>query len=154
RGIGAPEYEIADTGAFAEDRYFDVTAEYAKASPDDLLIRISVSNRGPEAARLDLLPTLWFRNTWSWGRSGESYWPKPKIQLGREGALEARHATLGEYRLAASPDAAGTAPRWLFTENETNTQRLFGAPNAAPYVKDAFHEVVVRGRVEAASSGP
>src|SRR5262249_11000496 len=126
----------------------------AKASPDDLLIRITVSNRGPEAAPLDLLPTLWFRNTWAWGRSGESYWPRPAIQLGPDGTIETRHVTLGAHRLAAAPDGAGSAPRWLFTENETNAQRLFEAPNWTPHVKDAFHDVVVHGRAEAASDGP
>ena len=155
RGSKAGEFELADTGIFDEQRYFDVMAEYAKASPDDLLIRISVSNRGPEAATLHLLPTLWFRNTWAWGRSGEAYWPRPTIERGEEGTVEARHASLGAFRLAAAPDPAGALPRWLFTENETNVQRLFGVPNPVGHVKDAFHEVVVNGRAEAASiAGP
>src|SRR5690242_18546683 len=79
RGIHAPEFELLDTGVFDDQRYFDVTAEYAKASPDDVLVRITVANRGPDPAALHLLPTLWFRNTWSWGRSGEGYWPRPSI---------------------------------------------------------------------------
>src|SRR5260221_9623759 len=154
RGIGAPEYELEDTGLFDESRYWDVTAEYAKASPDDLLVRITVANRGPEAAEIHVLPTLWFRNTWSWGRSGEGYWPKPSIQPAPGGpGLAAVHESLGEYRLAADtgphPD-----PRWLVTENETNAERLFGAPNPTPWVKDAFHEVVVHGRLDAVNPAP
>ncbi len=77
RGKQEPEYELLDTGVFDDDRYFDVIAEYAKADADDILIRITVANRGPDAASLHLLPTLWFRNTWSWGRDGEGYWPQP-----------------------------------------------------------------------------
>ena len=149
RGIGGPEYDLEDTGAFDEHRYWDVTAEYAKASPDDLLVRVTVANRGPEAAEIHVLPTLWFRNTWSWGRSGEGYWAKPSIRTATGGpGITAVHESLGEYRLAADtgPDAD---PRWLFTENETNAQRLFGAANSTPWVKDAFHEAVVHGRMEA-----
>src|SRR6185503_5657522 len=84
RGRDEPEFELADTGIFAEERYFDVFVEYAKASPDDLLIRVTVANRGPETARLHVLPTLWFRNTWAWGRTGEGYWPKPKMSADGE----------------------------------------------------------------------
>src|SRR5499427_1583919 len=154
RGLADREFELIDTGVFDGDRYFDVTVEYAKASPDDILIRITVENRGSEPAALDLLPTLWFRNTWSWGRSGEGYWPKPSIRAVDGGRIQATHASLGDFRLAAEP-LASTAPRWLFTENETDAQRLFGAPNAGPFVKDAFHEVVVHGREGAdSSSGP
>src|SRR3989442_8698311 len=94
-----PEFELADTGAFDEDRYFDVFVEYAKASPDDLLIRITAENRGPEAATLHLLPTLWFRNTWSWGRSGEGYWQRPRIARGADSTLLAEPASLGAFRL-------------------------------------------------------
>jgi hypothetical protein len=153
RGLEDREFELADTGVFDQDRYFDVTVEYAKASPDDVLIRITVENPGPEAASLDLLPTLWFRNTWSWGRTGEGYWPKPSIRPLDTGRVEATHASLGVFRLDAEPGE--TAPRWLFTENETNFSRLFAAPNLGPRVKDAFHEVVVRGNEPAASpTGP
>ncbi len=155
RGLEDREFELLDTGVFDDDRYHDVFVEYAKASPDDVLIRITVHNRGPEAATLHLLPTLWFRNTWSWGRQGESYWEKPIIERGAEGAIEARHATLGAYRLAAAPDPRGAAPAWLFTENETNVERLFQCPNPSPHVKDAFHDVVIHGRDAAASmAGP
>jgi Mannosylglycerate hydrolase MGH1-like glycoside hydrolase domain len=146
RGLAAAEFELADTGVFDESRYFDVTAEYAKGSPNDLLIRLTVANRGPAPATLHLLPSLWFRNTWSWGRSGEGY-PDERPRITRDGALAmaAQHPTLGRFRLVA--EAAGdAAPIQLFTENETNRARLFGAPNPTPYVKDAFHDYVIGGR--------
>ena len=154
RGKRDREFELADGGAFDGGRYFDVLAEYAKAGPDDILIVLRISNRGPEPAPITVLPTLWFRNTWSWGRTGEGYWEKPGIELDRGGALLARHVTLGTFTLAAagpadgaSPDGRGPEP--LFTENETNAERLYGAPNGTPFVKDAFHEYVVRGRRDA-----
>ncbi|HKQ96368.1 MAG TPA: glucosidase, partial [Candidatus Polarisedimenticolia bacterium] len=146
RGKHDPEFELSDAGAFDGDRYFDVTAEYAKASPDDILIRITVANRGPEPAPIHLLPTLWFRNTWSWGRTGEGYWPKPSLSLAKDGRIVAEHATLAKMQFAAAPGPDGKPPEWLFTENETNTERLFGSENKTPYVKDAFHEHVVGGR--------
>jgi hypothetical protein len=148
RGLGDPEFEILDAGAFDGGRYFDVLAEYAKASPNDILIRITVANRGPETAALHLLPTVWFRNTWSWGRSGEGHGPRPEIRMAGDGSLRLEHATLGAFRFAAET-AGGRAPELLFTENETNAERLFGAPNPSPYVKDAFHDYVVGGRREA-----
>ncbi len=143
------EFELWDTGIFDGGRYFDVTAEYAKASPNDILIRVTVANRGPEASPLDVLPTLWFRNTWSWGRTGEGYWPKPRIRQAAEGSLLAEHASLGRFRFAADSGPGGRRPGFLFTENETNAARLFDAPNGTPYVKDAFHEYVVQGRSDA-----
>ena len=146
RGKGDPEFELKDTGVFDENRYFDVQAEYAKAGPDDLLVRITVTNRGPEAAMLHLVPTLWFRNTWSWGRTSEGYWPKPEIRRLDDSTMTAKHATLGEYRLFAGAGPYGRKPAMLFTENETNTQRLFESANASPFVKDAFHEFIVQGR--------
>ncbi len=146
RGLGAPEYELADTGVFDENRYFDVTAEYAKSAPDDVLIRITVENRGPEAASLHLLPTLWFRNTWSWGRSGEGYWQRPRIARGPDSSLIVEHATLGSMKLAVGLGPFGRPAALLFTENETNTGRLFGDPNGPAFAKDAFHDYVVRGR--------
>jgi len=148
RGIGGREYELADTGAFDAGRYFDVTVEYAKAAPDDILIRVTVANRGPEAAVLRLLPTLWFRNTWSWGREGEGYWPRARITRGREHELAADHPSLGRFVLAAEPVNGDPLPV-LFTENDTNTERLYGVPNATPHVKDAFHAYVVDGRRDA-----
>jgi hypothetical protein len=137
-----PEYELADTGVFDGERYFDVLAEYAKASPDDILIRITVANHGAEAATLHLLPTLWFRNTWSWGRSGEEYPPKPVITSDGNGGFVADHATLGRLRLAVE-HREGSLPDSLFTENETNSERLFGSKNTSPFYKDAFHDYLV-----------
>jgi hypothetical protein len=130
------EYELLDTGVFDEDRYFDVFVEYAKAGPEDILVRITVNNRGPESARLHLLPTLWFRNTWSWGEDGR----KPSLREAGPGAIEASHHDLGKYVLYSD----GTA-ELLFTENESNAQLLWGQPNASPYVKDAFHTCVTTG---------
>ena len=134
------EYELLDTGAFHDDRYFDVFVEYAKASPDDILIRITVHNRGPEAARLRVVPTLWFRNTWSWGEEER----KPSLREAGTGAIQATHPELGDYWLHCDG-----APELLFTENESNAQRLWGQPNASPYVKDAFHAYLIAGRSEA-----
>jgi hypothetical protein len=138
------EYELIDTGVFAEGRYFDVAVAYAKQGPHDVLIEIGVSNRGPEAAALDLLPTLWFRNTWS-------AWPgtaKPTLSriAGPAGAsvIAASHGELGDHYLYC----AGDAPL-LFTENETNNERLFGTANASPYVKDGIGAFVVDGRQDA-----
>ncbi len=133
------EYELLDTGIFEGGRYFDVFIEYAKASEEDLLIRIRAVNRSKEAASLHLLPTLWMRNTWSWSPNAH----KPKIAL-QNGTLEAVHPTLGSSYLYAEKPG-----EWLFTENETNKERLFGAKNDSPYVKDAFHSYVVDGREEA-----
>ncbi len=133
------EYELLDTGVFADDRYFDVFVEYAKEGPEDLLVRVSVHNRGPEAARIHLLPTLWFRNTWSWG--GKAVTPELS-EVG--GAIVASHPELGEYTLSCDGSA-----ELLFTENESNLERLWGQPNPAPFVKDAFHRYVVEGDREA-----
>jgi hypothetical protein len=148
RGKQDPELELLETGVFDDDRYFDVLAEYAKADTDDILIRITVANRGPDTATLHLLPTLWFRNTWSWGREGEGYWPRGVIRPAGPASLEAEHASLGRYRLDAD-SVDGAAPELLFTENETNASRLYGSPNAQPYVKDAFHRAVIQGEREA-----
>ncbi len=149
RGRSLGEWEIADSGLFDEDRYFDLFVEYAKEGPDDILIRLTAANRGPETALLHLFPTLWFRNTWRWeARLPEA---RPEIRLADPMSLAARHATLGEMRLVASPSRRGVRPAWLFTENETNTQRIFGAPSATRYVKDAFHEALIGGRAEAVS---
>jgi hypothetical protein len=149
RPAGDPELELADTGVFDDHRYFDVTAEYAKVTPDDILMRVTVHNRGPEAAVLHLLPTLWFRNTWSWGGAGEGQWAKPNIRREEDDTLRAEHETLGSFRLTAGPGPYGRLPQLLFTENETNVERLFGATNGSPYVKDAFHAFVVHGQVNA-----
>ncbi|HEV8131791.1 MAG TPA: glucosidase [Acidobacteriota bacterium] len=150
RGLDDREFELIDTGIFNENRYFDVFTEYAKASPQDLLIRITIANRGPDKATVHLLPTLWFRNTWSWGRTGEGYWPKARIDFQGGGAsLLATHATLGRFRLAPEHLEGNGPPDFLFTENETNAARLFGAANSSPFVKDAFHEYVIHGRTDA-----
>ncbi len=157
RGRSDPEFELVDTGVFDGDRYFDLVAEYAKAAADDLLVRVTVSNRGPEAARLHLLPTLWFRNSWGWGRTGEGYWRKPSLvarpPVGEALALRAEHESLGSFDWLVEP-AGGVAPELIFTENETNLERLFGVPNRARAVKDAFHEAVIHGRREALSPEP
>ena len=139
-----PEFELLDTGVFEQDRYFDIFAEYAKADTDDILIRITAVNRGPEAATLHLLPTLWFRNTWSWGRSGEGYWPKAKLFRSDERHIAAEHASLGKFQLEFEAGADV-----LFTENETNFERLFGLRTENPYVKDSFHDYIVHGRRDA-----
>jgi hypothetical protein len=137
------EYELLDTGIFGDDRYFDVFLEYAKEGPDDTLIRVSIHNRGKEAARLHLLPTLWFRNTWSWGDQD----PKPVLREAG-GAILASHPELGDYTLSCDG-----APELLFTENESNAQRLWGRPNPTPYVKDAFHRYVISGERDAVNPG-
>jgi hypothetical protein len=144
-----PEFELVDTGIFNECRYFDVFVEYAKASPNDILIKITACNRGPEPALLHLLPTLWFRNTWSWGCGHEGCWPKPFLGLAKEGTLRAHHVTLGEFRLTAAASSDGTSPVFLFTDNETNSAKLFGAARQNSYFKDAFHEHLIEGRAEA-----
>jgi hypothetical protein len=144
RGKDQPEFELKDAGVFDANRYFDVQAEYAKASEDDILIRIVVTNHGPDSASLDLLPQLWFRNSWSWGCRHEGCGVRPSIQLEAPNQVIASHPTLGRYRLTA---AAGA--EWLFTENESNAELLWGASNASPFVKDAFHRRVVRGEREA-----
>ena len=145
RGKHEAEYELLDTGAFDDNRYFDVVAEYAKAGADDIHIRISVHNRGPDDAALHLLPTLWFRNTWAWGRAGEKYPAMPSLRLSDEGSVIAGHEVLGDYILEADAASGDEAPTWLFTGNDTNVARLFGGVNATPHVKDAFHDYVVHG---------
>jgi hypothetical protein len=149
RDKSAPEFELVDTGVFDDGRTFDVVAEYAKASPDDILIAITVANRGPLAAPIAVLPTLWFRNTWAWGRTGEGYSARPALAARGGFDVDAHHPTLGDYRLVVDVDpTSGARPELLFTENDSNNERLFGAANATPYVKDAFHEYVVNGRVD------
>ncbi len=134
------EYELLDTGIFDDDRYFDVFVEYAKGDPEDVLIKVSVHNRGPEAAQLHVLPTLWYRNTWSWGEDQ----PKPVLREADKEAIQASHPQLGEHTLQCEG-----AAELLFTENESNASRLWGQASPSPYVKDAFHEYVIAGRREA-----
>lgn len=154
RGKLDPEFELADTGIFAEGRYFDVFAEYAKASPNDLLIRITVANRGPQEKRMHLLPNLWFRNTWIWGCKHEGCDAKPRLALTEDHSLVAQHDTLGKFRFHADVASDGSVHKWLLTENETNSKELFGVDNYTPYVKDAFHQYVIQGNQEAISHFP
>jgi hypothetical protein len=144
RGRNEFEYELLDTGVFDDNRYFDVFVEYAKKSPEDILIQITVHNRGPEAAQVHVLPTLWFRNRWSWRGPTD----RPVLEQ-IDGAtawatLKATHPRLGERHLYCD----GQAPL-LFTENETNTQRIFGVPNRTPYVKDSIDRYLVHGQQDA-----
>ena len=139
RGKQDMEYELLDTGIFGEDRYFDVIVEYAKAGPDDICMLVTAHNRGPEPATLHVLPTLWFRNTWSWGDEVAR-----AALAAADGAVRASHPELGEWTFETD-----RAAPLLFCENETNNQRLFGAPNASPFVKDGINEFVVHGAAEA-----
>jgi hypothetical protein len=142
------EFELHDTGVFRDGRFFDVVAEYAKGSPNDVLIRITVTNHGPDSAPLHLLPTLWYRNTWSHGRSGEGYWPKPNIEQVQPHHLQTDHDSLGRFHFFIEDDN-GDTPKLLFTDNETNFEKLFDEPNQTPFVKDAFHRFVVDGEASA-----
>ena len=146
RGKHDPEYELLDTGVFAEDRYFDVLIEYAKATPEEICIRITATNHGPDPAPLHLLPTLWFRNSWSWGYDPD----KPTIKKAAEGLIQTQHKRIGERYLLCGGDFA--PQELLFTENETNGKKLFDSTNASPYVKDAFHARVIDG--DAAAVNP
>ncbi len=147
RGRNDPEYELIDTGVFNDNRYFDVFVEYAKSSPEDILISITVANRGPEQAPLDLLPTLWFRNTWTWDFNA----PKPSLHrydrhlsFPNHAVVQAEQEHYGQRWLYCEG-----SPELLFTENETNAERLFGSPNASPYVKDSFHDYIIHGKRDA-----
>jgi hypothetical protein len=141
-----PEFELINTGVFNDNRYFDVFVEYAKATPDDILIKISITNRGPEARPIHLLPTLWFRNTWSWNNS-----EKPILRavnsLSSIGLIEAKHSQLGQFQMHCDvqPDTQNPVPL-LFTENETNYQRLFNVENTSPYVKDGINNYIVNNQ--------
>jgi hypothetical protein len=141
RNRGDMEYELLDTGVFNEDRYFDVFVEYAKESPEDILIQISVVNRGPESGTVHLLPALWFRNTWTWWPGT----PRPSLKqvAGQKGnhVVAASHADLGQRYLYCEGDA-----ELLFTENETNNERIFGTANQSPYVKDGINNYIVGGK--------
>jgi len=141
RGKHDPEFELHHTGVFDQDRYFDVFAEFAKAAPDDILIRITILNRGPEPATFHLLPTLWFRNTWSWGRHPDR---RPRLEATEPGRIRAEHPSLGLYSLHFDG-----SPRLLFTENDTNVERLFGFTGGTHHYKDAFHDLVIHKREDA-----
>ena len=145
RGRESAEFELEDTGVFEGGKYFDVTAEYAKASSDDILIRLTLSNRGSTEAELHCLPTLWFRNTWSWGCTHEGCGLRPRLRAAAEDAVVLSHESLGAFVWELGPDPSGNAPELLFTENDSNSHKLFDVPNATPYVKDAIHRRVVLG---------
>ncbi len=149
-GRSGPELELADLGIFKDGRYFDVVQEVAKRTPEDMLWRITVTNHGPDAAPIHVLPTLWFRNIWSWENNRETPVRKPSITAEGD-SLFASHEALGDYRfLVDGSDQAGPMP-WLFTENDTNFKSVFGTPNPTPYVKDAFHRYLVQGEKTAVS---
>jgi hypothetical protein len=144
RDRNQPEYELIDTGVFNDDAYFDVFVEYAKAAPEDVLIKITVANRGSHAAELHLLPTLWFRNTWADGG------PRPLLRASERASLRVIHAShADEPSQRLNPDyrlyCEGAADLW-FTDNDTNTERVFRSPNISPYVKDGFHEHLIGGK--------
>ncbi len=147
-----PEFELADTGIFADERYFDVAVTYAKADPEDLCIVLRVDNRGPAAARLHVLPQLWFRNTWSWGRTGEGYWPRGVIVADGERRVVASGADLPAMALELD-DPDGRCRGILATENDSNAVRLFGSEANPGPVKDAFHDHVVFGNRDALHAG-
>ena len=150
RSRGELEFELTDTGLFDENKYFDVFVEYAKAQADDILIRITIHNRADQPAKLDLLPTLWFRNTWSWESGYEKDVPRPKIRQATANQAIAEHATLGHYRFQADVDSSGKLPEWLFTENETNALLAKGNTDGVQSsAKDAFHQYVVNGNQDA-----
>jgi hypothetical protein len=143
RSRAEPEFELWDTGIFEEDRYFDIDIEYAKAAPDDILCRITVRNMGPEAAPIHVLPTLWFRNTWSWGRNDAR--PAMKIEKAKKRAfVRSSHEAIGTYDFHAD-----SAQDWMFCENETNNRQLYGTLNSSPYPKDAFHRHIIQGEKDA-----
>ncbi len=145
RSRSEQEYELLDTGIFNENRYFDVFVEYAKAAPEDIYIRISAYNRGPDEAELHLLPSAWFRNTWS-GSQSSGQPNMSRISIKDTPCVAALHPQLGSYVFACRP--LNSQPELLFTNNETNTERLFNTPNATPYVKDGFHQRVIAGQVD------
>ena len=149
RGKDQLEFELVDTGVFNDNRYFDVVAEYAKASPQDILVKVTIHNRGSEAASLHLLPTLWFRNTWSWLGHDELPERYPSMQLQPDGTVFVSHEALGEMSFAS--DSSVCASEWLFTENVTNSERLHGVPSEGKYVKDAFHDRVIHDKEDAVS---
>jgi Glycosyl hydrolase family 63 C-terminal domain len=141
----APEFELWDTGILREHRYFDISLEYAKVDPDDFFISVTATNRGPDAAVLHILPTLWFRNTWSWGRDDRRPALRASSDLeGRCLTIQASHRGLGDYKLHCED-----ARDLLFTENETNSERLFSSPNSQPFVKDGINDFIVDGRTGA-----
>jgi Glycosyl hydrolase family 63 C-terminal domain len=149
RGRLEREYEITDTGIFDSNEYFDVFVEYAKAGANDILVKITAHNRHKKSAPLYVIPQAWFRNTWAWGRSGEGYTVKPRISSLGSHKLLLVHPQLDPFVLMLDPKLKVTSTTSVFTDNETNAQRLFGRDNTTPYVKDAFHRYVVNGEKDA-----
>ncbi len=149
RGKNDPEYELLDTGVFDENRYFDVQIEYAKDGPDDILIRLVLSNRGPETAKLHALPKLFFRNTWIWGCEHEGCTLKPSICQSSATGLELSHESLNGFRFEANEASDGTRPEYVFTENETNTRTLYQADAYTSYVKDGIERWMINGELDA-----
>ncbi len=147
RGLNQPEYEILDTGIFDENKYFDFFVEYAKENSDNILIKFTIQNHSSEEAELHVLPTLWFRNTWIWGCEYEGCTLKPRITKKENLIFETNHQTLESFCLAADP-TNGELIQTLFTENETNTQKLYGKESYTKYFKDAFHEYLIAGKVD------
>jgi len=147
RSRAEQEFELVDTGVFREDRYWDVTVEYAKNLPNDILIKITIANRGPDPATLHVLPTVWCRNTWTFGNAHEEWKVKPTITRDGKLAANINHESLGLFRFEAQRQTQGEKrePRLLFTENDTNTQACFGTANNEPHTKDAFHRFVIHG---------
>ncbi|MGB1195887.1 MAG: MGH1-like glycoside hydrolase domain-containing protein [Synechococcus sp.] len=141
RSRDEPEFELVDTGIFSDNRFFDLGVEYAKVSPEDLLIRLTVTNQGSEAADLHLLPSLWFRNTWDWGDEDSA---RPRLRVAGDAVVSDALKGLASYNLSCSEQGS-----WLFTENETNTERLYNQPLRQPYVKDAFHRYLIEGEAGA-----
>ena len=141
RGKYEPEYELLDTGVFDDDRYWIVEVHYAKANPTDLLMSVQVTNAGPDPQTIHILPTAWFRNTWTWSPGA----PRPELAATGDTSVRVWHPSLGELELLAGPDPEGAAPTLLFCENETNTQRLYGTAGPTPYPKDGINDHVVTG---------
>ncbi len=141
-----PEYELIDTGAFAEDRYWTTEVRYAKAGPDDILMTVEITNAGPDDAELHVLPTAWFRNTWSWDAGADrTAAGKPELMAAGDGRATLTHPFAGEMELLAACGPDGTPPVMLFCENETNVARLFGGEPVTPFPKDGINDHVVRG---------
>ncbi len=152
RGQDRPEYELADTGVFDNSEYFDVRAEYAKESPNNILVRITISKRGPKAAPIHILPTLWFRNTWTWGCQHEGCGPKPTMSVDKNGHVAANHETLGSFLFAADKSTCGAQPEWLFTDNDSQPKYMPDASLVSKYSKDTFHEYVVNKKKRAVNT--
>lgn len=159
RGKGDKEYQIIDTDAFEDDKYWDIIIETAKEDddPEEMLFRVTAWNRGPEAKPIHIVPQVWFRNTWAWGREPPEH--KPSIKAHGENMAKSNHHELGERYLLLSPSPGvgpsgdDVEPELLFTENDTNFELLYGGKNPQPYVKDAFHRYIVEGEKKAVNPG-